>query len=1748
MQFSIPAWADMGATYARVRLSSLGYLQPTGEAADGEVEDYAVTLLSNLDLSDAPGYSPASHIIGGPYLGQVVDTEAALSGSDDTVGLADNDGVIFGEVQASGTAFVRVDAANVGVGAKLDAWIDFNADGDFRDAKEKIVASLAVVNGRNLIEFELPAGTVAGNTFARFRISSAGGLSSDSPDLPAADGEVEDYALTILPTRPQIAGSTFVTLADNDLLVQDIAGLSDSLTIRSDGEFLIVNDPNQILSSDLTLAHGSGTHTVRIPLAELADSIIVDTGDGDDKVTIDLSDSTLLARLTVRGGKGHDEVILVGADQAGASIDVSSVNEGTIDLASGHTLNYQAESIDAQLTIDDLSIEYSAADDSVQLTQTLSGIALNNQAASLFRFATPERLAIKTGDGEDTIRLDSNGAAVNGGSVAFITFDMVIDAGGQLGDELEIINSSDTLGDDVSITSDTIVSTGTRELFGNGSSLNYFGLDNLQLDLATANSTVLLNVDEQATSIELNMAAAPANELKLVSSALWDSLSITATTPTESVIDLAAIDTTVPTITVRNADSMDLSTLATDSVSLTYSDAAETITVADSGLAQVTQVSTSATGGATLRLSNPATAFTLTSGNTSTDVVVVSGFGSNFTAAVAVNAAEAADEVRWRATSTDLAGLSLAGGAIFLDSAAISSANEVRLAGPVTLAQNVSLTADKVIFEDGIVSSASRDLTITSAHIELHGSATLGSLQTHALVTSIDDEPLQFILEGDITATGHVDIQLPLIISGDIAVSGSLLEFDAIDAAEDLPEGSSAGLSLHGPARLRGDVGGNFAITTLDAQALTIATGSIRTLGQQTYAGAVLLATDVTLDGPADFAGPISGAAALTTIGEVTLRGVNTFQGPMIAAAGSLNVVGTLSSNVMVGNATLTGNGHLQGDVTLEAGGWLMPTPHSSTWLSIDGTLAFDSEAGFILAGANSNALGRVIAHQIDLNAASLFDELTFTPTLGQQLSFMQASVINGQFADVQSQEFLSVGGADVLAEYVTSPSTGSEFVLSGYGDGDYGDAPFDSLKSDAGAAHRAVGPTLGSSRGSESDGFTGDLQDDGVQVLSPLMVSSTSATLGAVAVTASAAAKLDAWIDFNQDGDWDDVGEQIFVSRLLSAGANTLSFTIPSGAASGDSYARFRLSSAGALAPTGVALDGEVEDHLFSFTSSTTAAALTLSVGGAATDIALESGQLVVRMGGQIVSRMPVSAVGSLIIEGDGQNNSVSIDASAIPVGGLWVRGNGDGDFDTLSVRQSSGAVTLLTHDFVNAHDGSVMVDGKAIHYTGLEPIIDTAVASERVFAFGDSDDIVTLGDAGVTTDGTSRLTSVDSSEAVDFTNPSASLILDLGEGDNRLIIGNLDSGLTVPTTLRFGSGTDQLLAVSGDLNLSGKNIQKTDGQLNVIGRATGTGFTTSGDFELSLTEGAQFSTAITFGNTGGVRLGDAATDVFDFTGGLTNVAGPTTLNGIVRTQNKPIVLGDVTLVGDTTLAGTTITLGDVTGVGNLVLTGNVILNGSIDIDGILTINGTLTLGTSVSIATKGTTVLSNAVQGGFDIINSGSGTLRLMNQNFAGQLIAEAGTVVLPNGFEGQLLVDGGSAVIAGSFANSITASAGMVRIGSGISSASLSGNLLLSDLATLDMQINGTVAGTSYDQLVIAGTDRIVNLNEATLALSLGFTPAVGSSYTLLNLLSPTSTIVGQLAGLPQNSLIQIGNSQFTINYAGGDGNDVVLTALA
>ncbi len=154
----------------------------------------------------------------------------------------------------------------------------------------------------------------------------------------------------------------------------------------------------------------------------------------------------------------------------------------------------------------------------------------------------------------------------------------------------------------------------------------------------------------------------------------------------------------------------------------------------------------------------------------------------------------------------------------------------------------------------------------------------------------------------------------------------------------------------------------------------------------------------------------------------------------------------------------------------------------------------------------------------------------------------------------------------------------------------DFGDAPdpsYPTLLANNGARHLIDGITyLGVSVDAEADGLSdpqalGDdnnnLADEDGVVFTSVLASGKQVCLE---VTASAEGILNAWMDFNIDGDWDDTGEQIFVDENLTAGINPLSFAVPANALAGNTFARFRFSTLGELSYEGYAPDGEVEDY----------------------------------------------------------------------------------------------------------------------------------------------------------------------------------------------------------------------------------------------------------------------------------------------------------------------------------------------------------------------------------------------------------------------------------------------------------------------------------------------------------------------------------------------------------------------------------------
>lgn len=248
---AVPAGALPGLTYARFRCASAGGLSPTGPAADGEVEDYLLGILGT-DFGDAPatygtqGAGAASHPIdplATLFLGACVDTEgdgqpnATADGDDIAAGTSrigncfdDEDGVAFGAALiACQSGSVTVTAS---VAGELDAWIDWNADGDFGDAGEQTFSGQAVTAGGNPLSFTVPCTAVTGATYARFRLSSAG---SPGPTGAAADGEVEDYRINVGPVDFGDAPDSYGTLlASNGPNHGIVAGFTLGATV--DGE------------------------------------------------------------------------------------------------------------------------------------------------------------------------------------------------------------------------------------------------------------------------------------------------------------------------------------------------------------------------------------------------------------------------------------------------------------------------------------------------------------------------------------------------------------------------------------------------------------------------------------------------------------------------------------------------------------------------------------------------------------------------------------------------------------------------------------------------------------------------------------------------------------------------------------------------------------------------------------------------------------------------------------------------------------------------------------------------------------------------------------------------------------------------------------------------------------------------------------------------------------------------------------------------------------------------------------------------------------------------------------------------------------------------------------------------------------------------------------------------------------------------------------------------------------------------
>ncbi|NBB23089.1 hypothetical protein GVN20_27300, partial [Runella sp. CRIBMP] len=293
--------------------------------------------------------------------------------------------------------------------------------------------------------------------------------------------------------------------------------------------------------------------------------------------------------------------------------------------------------------------------------------------------------------------------------------------------------------------------------------------------------------------------------------------------------------------------------------------------------------------------------------------------------------------------------------------------------------------------------------------------------------------------------------------------------------------------------------------------------------------------------------------------------------------------------NVILG--TSIGRGNIQNDdgatLTLSGGTSKAEGNSGTTSFIFTATLNNAVQGGFSVAYTTNDSTATVADNDYTDNDGTL----TFVGTAGEAKDI--TVLVKGDSKVEANEAFKVILGA--LSGTVLDASIARKDTIQ-IGDItndeiDFGDAPasYGTLTANNGARHATLlGMYLGTAIDGDEDGqptatANGDDTDtdgddeDGVTFPNFLLTGTNTS----VTVTASIAGKLDAWIDFNQDGDFDDIGERIANTLSLTAGSNQVNFSVPVGSPDGNAPARFRFSSMGGLNATGLAPDGEVEDYV---------------------------------------------------------------------------------------------------------------------------------------------------------------------------------------------------------------------------------------------------------------------------------------------------------------------------------------------------------------------------------------------------------------------------------------------------------------------------------------------------------------------------------------------------------------------------------------
>ena len=541
----------------------------------------------------------------------------------------------------------------------------------------------------------------------------------------------------------------------------------------------------------------------------------------------------------------------------------------------------------------------------------------------------------------------------------------------------------------------------------------------------------------------------------------------------------------------------------------------------------------------------------------------------------------------------------------------------------------------------------------------------------------------------------------------------------------------------------------------------------------------------------------------------------------------------------------------------------------------------------------------------------------------------------------------------------------------------------------------------------------------------------------------------------------------------------------------------------------------------------------LFIDMGAGANNIKLQESptdptKVQVLQNGSLLSEFALNSFTSIIVAGSSGNDLLTVDLTKgnfVPVNGInYDGGKGSNGLAVKGTVADTSTYSPSSIPGVNGTQGVVLVDNLPIKFNGLAPLDISGFGSVTVSPSGQNDNLTISNGTNLT----AGIANVGSTSSFVISGTTA------GTAIETVAVWNVQQ-LNVNTGATPSSDGNDTITIPG-LNGFAASVNSVDIETGNAG-----------------TDSATISGSITFTNTFKAvvhgAINDAGADITTFGAGNAlwlaaadslNIGAGSFINGF----------GNITLEADVTAADQ----GD-NGVGTLTIAQSAIVVSAGGSATAITLRGAdMTIGGLVNAGgANGGVIVRTSVPslpmsiGGLDNAVVG---VNLTAAELANFFTATAGAVTFGDSSQlGNITFTKASIpVFGGAFAVQSTAGSGQIILDNGgTNTTALDSGSNVNGPISLIPGKGGVLATGTPTGFPVSANGYTAN---GSLNLSLNFAPSVGTKITIVNNTS-NQPIVGTFTNLPQGGAIaatyQGRQYTFTANYAGGDGNDLVLTAI-